>query len=67
MLITNKMDKGQSQQNRSGAYLAQPTGYAAFVPKPLPPIPPIRVDGEMQTLLSKADRALGRLDTPTCR
>lgn len=29
---------------------------------PLPPDPPIRLEGELQTLLSRADRALGRLD-----
>jgi Fic family protein len=33
----------------------------AFVPPPLPPIPPIRLDG-LLTALSAADRALGRLD-----
>lgn len=48
--------------NRTGRYRPQPTGYAAFLPAPLPPSPPIRIDGEMQALLSKADRALGRLD-----
>jgi Fic family protein len=40
----------------------QPTGYRAFLPAPLPPDPPIRLDGEMARLLSDADRALGRLD-----
>ena len=56
------MKAAQDGQYRSGQYLAQPTGYSAFVPKPLPPDPPILIDGEMQALLSKADRALGRLD-----
>lgn len=42
--------------------LAQIGGYEAFVPNPLPPIPPLEIDHEMQDLLSKADRALGRLD-----
>ncbi|WP_408988236.1 Fic family protein [Sphingomonas sp. SUN039] len=32
------------------------------MPEPLPPRPPILIDGAMQTALSKADRALGRLD-----
>jgi Fic family protein len=32
------------------------------MPAPLPPDPPIRVEGELQALLSQADRALGRLD-----
>ena len=40
----------------------QPGGYKAFIPKPLPPNPPIKYDEELQLLLSKADRALARLD-----
>lgn len=48
--------------SRAGRYLRQTTGYAAFLPAPLPPQPPVVIDDEMQTLLSKADRALGRLD-----
>lgn len=46
----------------SGRYLKQLQGYEAFIPKPLLPAPSIAIDGEMQTLLSKADRSLGRLD-----
>ena len=42
--------------------MAQPTGYSAFYPEALPPRPEIVIDTEMQALLSKADRALGRLD-----
>jgi hypothetical protein len=49
-------------QNRAGRYRRQPTGYSAFIPEPLPPNPPINFDDEMQYLLSRADRALGRLD-----
>ncbi len=47
---------------RSGSYQNQPTGYRAFIPAPLPPDPAIHLDNELQTLLSNADRALGRLD-----
>jgi Fic family protein len=47
---------------RAGRYVAQPTGYRAFHPSPLPPVPPIRLENELQRLLSQADRALGRLD-----
>lgn len=50
---------------RSGRYIQQPGGYKAFVPEGLPPDPPIRIDEEMLTLLSQADRALGRLDGST--
>lgn len=48
---------------RAGQYVRQPTGFSAFVPKPLPPTEPaIHIDNELQVLLSDADRALGRLD-----
>jgi Fic family protein len=47
---------------RAGTYRQQPTGYRAFLPAPLPPTPPVAVTGELQRLLSEADRALGRLD-----
>ena len=48
--------------SRAGRYVKQPTGYRAFVPNTLPPDPPIKMDDELLTLLSNADRALGRLD-----
>lgn len=47
---------------RAGAYQPQPGGYRAFIPAPLPPDPPVRLEGPLQALLSQADRALGRLD-----
>tara|TARA_R110002096_G_scaffold426890_2_gene637164 strand:+ start:1974 stop:3107 length:1134 start_codon:yes stop_codon:yes gene_type:complete len=47
---------------RAGTYQNQQSGYRAFIPAPLPPDPPIVMDDELQTLLSAADRALGRLD-----
>lgn len=47
---------------RSGRYVRQPSGYRAFIPAPLPPDPPVRLSGELLALLSRADRALGRLD-----
>ena len=34
----------------------------AFVPKPLPPEPPLQLDGSLLKLLEAANRALGRLD-----
>lgn len=49
-------------RRRTGRYVRQLAGYSAFEPLPLPPEPPIEFDGEMRTLLSAADRALGRLD-----
>ncbi|MCL1473111.1 Fic family protein [Argonema antarcticum] len=50
---------------RSGRYIQQIEGYSAFIPAPLPPKPPIKMDAELNRLLSNADRALGRLDGAT--
>jgi Fic family protein len=47
---------------RAGRTINQPTGYRAFIPAPLPPEPPLAIDGELLRLLSDADRALARLD-----
>ena len=46
---------------RAGRYVRQPEGYRAFVPDPLPPAD-LHLDAELQTVLSGADLALGRLD-----
>jgi len=48
--------------NRAGFFIDSGLGYKTFVPNPLPPVPPLRIDAEMQSLLSLADRKLGRLD-----
>ncbi len=50
------------QKERAGQYIRQVAGYSAFLPKPLPPIPPLQIDDETLELISQADRALGRLD-----
>lgn len=55
----------QQTSERAGRYHTQPTGYKAFVPASLPPAQALRIDDELLTLLSKADRALGRLDGST--
>ncbi len=47
---------------RAGRFIQQTPGYKAFVPAPLPPAPPVEYSGPLQTLLSEADRNLGRLD-----
>lgn len=36
--------------------------YKAFLPNPLPPDPPVEIDGEIITILSNAHRMLGKLD-----
>ena len=47
---------------RAGVFAQQPGGFKAFIPKPLPPDPPLKYGEELQALLSKADRAIARLD-----
>ena len=46
----------------TGTYVKQLEGHTAFIPKDLPPLPPIAYDDDMMRLLSNAERALGRLD-----
>lgn len=51
-----------SGSTRAGRYVRQPSNYFAFEPAPLPPDPPVELSGDLARLLSRADRALGRLD-----
>ncbi|MEM0949293.1 MAG: Fic family protein [Pseudomonadota bacterium] len=46
----------------TGRYIRQIEGYSAFIPHELPPNPSIEYDDELRGILSRADRALGRLD-----
>lgn len=62
-LIMNRLMQQTSQ--RAGTYVAQPKGYIAFEPSLLPPDPPITYDDKLLEQLSRADRALGRLDGST--
>jgi len=55
------MEGATEAATRAGRYVSQPTGYRAFLPEPLPPRA-LDLTGELQSLLSAADRALGRLD-----
>ena len=48
-------------KNRAGTNATQREGYRAFIPKPLPPKPSLRMDSEMIEMLSKADTAIGQL------
>ncbi len=53
-------------QERAGAYVPQTPGrYKAFIPRSLPPAPPLSLSPDIQVLLSEADRAIGRLDATT--
>jgi hypothetical protein len=40
----------------AGRYISQPTGYRPFMPAPLPPEPELALGGELQGLLSAANR-----------
>jgi Fic family protein len=61
MLKAPPAPAGPPAAGRAGVYRRQPSGYRAFFPAPLPPDPPVRIDGPLQALLSRADLALGRL------
>ncbi len=52
-----------SNSERAGKYIQQTSEYKAFIPAPLPPNPPLKLDGELLVLLSEADRAIGHLDS----
>ena len=49
------------QQQRAGRYIRQPTGYRAFIPRPLPPEPALDY-GSLADVLSQASESVGRLD-----
>lgn len=50
-------------ESRSGRYGKLLTGHNAFIPEPLPPEPPVKMDREMSDLLFQANNALLRLDS----
>lgn len=49
-------------KQRSGYFIDSTMGFKTFVPSSLPPNPPVQYDPELHSLLSLADRRLGRLD-----
>jgi Fic family protein len=54
-----------TQGNRAGELRRVVSGGASFMafhPRPLPPEPPVLIDGRLQELLDRANQALGRLD-----
>ncbi len=54
-----------TSEGRAGNFVEVPSdkgGYRTFMPKPLPPDPPLQIDGSLQRLLDQANQALGRLD-----
>lgn len=50
------------KETRSGRFVPQGNSYSAFVPKPLPPTPPVELETELLSLLEQAGTELGRLD-----
>ena len=53
------------KRENTGSYIQTTTNgerVAAFVPKPLPPEPPLHWDGNLASLLAEASSSLGRLD-----
>ena len=48
---------------RSGIFRKTRMGYPAFIPANLPPDPPVNLDGGLGYLLSRADQALGAINT----
>ena len=52
----------------TGTYITTSTAgesFQAFVPNPLPPDPPLRLEDQDHDLMEKANRALGQLDGVT--
>lgn len=56
------MDAKTYISQRAGKLAKQASGYNAFLPKPLPPEPSLVMDKDIASLLSDADRMLGRLN-----
>lgn len=50
---------GADRSSRARRYQRQPMGYRAFLPATLPPDPPVRLDGELQSLLSQGGGPCG--------
>ena len=48
---------------RSGNFRKTQMGYTAFIPTDLPPEPSVSLDGDLGLLLSRADQALGAINT----
>lgn len=54
-----------THSTRAGRWIRQqsgPNGYSAFIPAPLPPVPPVVFTPELQRLVESASRAIGRLE-----
>lgn len=56
------MAPGTDSKDRAGRFIEQLEGYAAFIPRPLPPDPPLNLEDGLLNLLERAVAELGRLD-----
>jgi Fic family protein len=54
--------ENHTNEYRAGRYEMQRAGYKAFIPKPLPPVPPVQMSVRLQQLLAEASHTLGKLD-----
>ncbi len=61
-MVGENVPEATPAEPRAGRYVRVPAGYRAFIPAPLPPVPPPDLNAGLVRLLSEADRALGRLD-----
>jgi cell filamentation protein, protein adenylyltransferase len=52
----------EPMESRAGKTVAQPSGYLAYIPAPLPPNPRVELDEEAIAVLSRTDQALGKLE-----
>ncbi|MFN8112809.1 MAG: Fic/DOC family N-terminal domain-containing protein [Solirubrobacterales bacterium] len=55
----------KARSERAGRFVPASSGdggYEVFLPSPLPPDPPLRIDADLQRQLDQANQALGRLD-----
>jgi len=55
-------NENRVSQSRAGLPVRQSEGYLAFIPKPLPPRPPLRMNATISHELTKAEKALAQLD-----
>ena len=63
--MSDQAPAGPNALTRAGRLVQQragPDGYAAFIPAPLPPVPPLDLSGRRGGLLERASSSLGRLD-----
>jgi len=65
------MQTSENRLSKRAGYLVQqqsgPDGFSAFIPAPLPPDPPVQLQGDLARLHEAAAHALGKLDGASTR